>query len=231
MVPDIPSLAGLPQVGCCAIVESITSQSDGTLAVSYRGDRRVSLRLVNDDGTGVAPTVIAEWFDDRGSDPSSSAAVDAAEQDLYALIKYVQKLSLLVDPANSYLPEAIGRYRPPAPRSSRPTSYDALKASGHRAATAIDIWRRHGSVYPSQRAPRQLHADPYTQVAEELGKSRRQEFFSFAAAQLLQLGIPERAALLLSTDTVGRLQFVLESVRPYLAEVAAKASVKGALGR
>ena len=86
-------------------------------------------------------------------------------------------------------------------------------------------------MYSSQRVPREAHGDPYTDVAEQMGKARRQELFSFAVCQLLTTGTPERAALLLSQDTAGRLQFVLEALRPYLAELGAKASLKGALGQ
>lgn len=76
-------------------------------------------------------------------------------------------------------------------------SYDTLKAAGHRAADHIDMWRRHGSVYKTSSKPAAAAADPYEAIREALGKARRQELFSFAVAQLLVMGTPERAALLL----------------------------------
>lgn len=39
------------------------------------------------------------------------------------------------------LPEAVQRFAPVAPQQ-RLTSYDALKVSAPRAASAIDMWRR-----------------------------------------------------------------------------------------
>lgn len=56
---------------------------------------------------------------------------------------------------------------------------------------------RHGSVYKTQSRPAAVAADPYDAIRETIGKARRQELFSFAAAQLLVMGTPERAALLL----------------------------------
>lgn len=61
----------------------------------------------------------------------------------------------------------------------------------------IDMWRRHGSVYKTQGRAAAAATDPYEAVREALSKHRRQELFSFAAAQLLVMGTPERAALLL----------------------------------
>ncbi len=61
-----------------------------------------------------------------------------------------------------------------------------------------------------QRAERQGRtggvANPYAHVAEEVGCGRRAEMFSFAAAGLLDLGLPERIALLLTRSTLGRLE-------------------------
>lgn len=238
-----PVLRGLPAVGCCAIVESAKVGPEGSLIVTYAGHRRMNLHyLENEEESsenlasskrfGVLKAA-GEWFDDVDPSllgiPGGIAGVDAAERDLAGIVKEISRLSKIVDPESSQLPEAVIRYAPPPPGQRRPTSYDALKASGHRAATAIDMWRRHGSVYESQRAPEQAYADPYIDMAEKLGRSRRQEMFSFAVAQLLQLGKPEAAALLLSRDTAGRLQFVLEAARPYLAQLSAAAALKNAL--
>lgn len=242
-----PALRGLPAVGCCAIVESAKLAPDGSLIVTYSGHRRMNLHYVEQE-EGHAETVeslpnsktfgvlkaAGEWFDDVDPSllgtPGGISGVDAAERDLAGIVKEISRLSKIVDPDSSQLPDAIRRYAPPPPGQRRQTSYDALKASGHRAATAIDMWRRHGSVYEGQRTPQQAYADPYTDMAEKLGRSRRQEMFSFAVAQLLQLGKPEAAALLLSRDTAGRLQFVLEAARPYLAQLSAAAALKTALG-
>lgn len=62
------------------------------------------------------------------------------------------------------------------------------------------MWRRHGSVYKTRARTAAAAADPYEAVREALSKHRRQELFSFAAAQLLVMGTPERAALLLRWD-------------------------------
>ena len=243
-----PSLRGLPAVGCCAVIQEIVANpNDGSLLVTYSGHRRLNLhyveagdnakqsssttQAVSGENNGHVLKAAGEWFDDVDPEllgiPGGIAAVDAAERDLAGVVKQIAQLSKIVDPETSSLPEAIIRYAPPPPgQSARPTSYDALKASGHRAATAIDMWRRHGSVYSTQRAPEQAYADPYTDMAEKLGRSRRQEMFSFAVAQLLQLGKPEAVALLLTRDTAGSLQFVLEAARPYLAQLSATAALK-----
>lgn len=73
--------------------------------------------------------------------------------------------------------------------------------------------------------------DPYQMARDKLAGRRRQELFSFAAAQLLELGLPERLALLQCRDTSGRLQFVAAAVQPYLADLVARASVKQAMAQ
>lgn len=234
-----PGRRGLPAVGCVAAIDAVTPQPDGSLIVEYTGHRRLALHLV--DAAAVAPgggealTAAGEWYDDL--DPGEVvggggvAGVAAAERDVAGAVRQIERLTRIVRPETARLPEALRRHAPPAPgAAARPTSYDALKASGHRAATAIETWRRSGSVYGGGGARRPAHADPYVEAAEALGRARRQELFSFAAAQLLQLGVPEAAALLLSRDTEGRLGFVLEAARPFLNELAAAAALKGALG-
>jgi hypothetical protein len=173
-----------------------------------------------------------ETFAEVGSPPgTASAALDGLEREVAAIVNHIARLSRRVQPEKSAIPEAISTYSPPnGGARTRPTSYDALKAAGSQAATAIDMWRRHGSVYGSKGpSSRQVHADPYTQLSEELGKARRQELFSFAVAQLLDMGTPETCALLLSQDTAGRLSWILEAIRPYLMELQATAAVQGAL--
>lgn len=72
--------------------------------------------------------------------------------------------------------------------------------------------------------------DIYALAARALTGERRAELFSFAAASLLELGVPERLALLQSTDTAARLQFVDAAVRPFLAQLLARVSVSRAVG-
>jgi len=56
-------------------------------------------------------------------------------------------------------------------------------------------------VYKKQSRAAAAAADPYEAIRESIGKGRRQELFSFAVAQLLVMGTPERAALLLRCAT------------------------------
>lgn len=66
-------------------------------------------------------------------------------------------------------------------------------------------------------------------VRDHVGKERRQEYFSFAAASVLELGLPERLALLECQDTAARLQFVLAAVQPHLQDLLARVSLQQAL--
>ena len=236
---------------------STEKEEEEYLVVEYAGHRRVILRSVVDAHSVDPPlpsmhtpeeehniqkqkqqpqqqqqpqlylTAAGEWYDD---DEDGNNLTRGLERDVSGVVKEIARLSRIVDPEKSALPEAIARYAPPRPGTLyAPTSYDALKAAGHRAATAIDMWRAHGSVYSTQRSSRNAHADPYTQMAEELGRERRQEMFSYAVSQLLQMGTPEAAALLLSRDTAGRLEFVMQACRPFLQELGAAAALKNAL--
>lgn len=73
-----------------------------------------------------------------------------------------------------------------------------------------------------------MHA--HTQMLrDQMGKERRQELFSFAAASVLELGLPERVALLQCRDTAARLQFVAAAVQPHLQDLVARVSVRQAL--
>ncbi|KAL4442990.1 hypothetical protein ABPG77_008481 [Micractinium sp. CCAP 211/92] len=216
------AVGGLPRIGCCAEVQSIQERSNGTLAVEYTGARRVQLLLPQQSEPFA--TVAAEWYDDEPVaelDPT----VDVLEREAAKLLLQIERLTALVAPGEGGLPEAVRRYMPSA-AVQRKTSYDALKEAGHVAAGHIDMWRRHGSVYKTRGRAAAAAADPYEAVREALSKHRRQELFSFAAAQLLVMGTPERAALLLSQDTGARLNFVLAALHPYLLELQAKASLK-----
>jgi hypothetical protein len=59
---------------------------------------------------------------------------------------------------------------------------------------------------------------------------RRRELFSFAAADAMELGPTELFALLEVTDTAARLGFCLEAVRAHLADLAARAALRGVVG-
>lgn len=49
------------------------------------------------------------------------------------------------------------------------------------------MWQRHGSVYGAKSARKDAAADPYQALAEAVAKERRQELFSFAAANCLEV--------------------------------------------
>ncbi|KAI7845905.1 hypothetical protein COHA_000638 [Chlorella ohadii] len=220
------AVGGLPRIGCCAEVEQIQALDDGTLVVRYSGERRVQLLMVAGEEEPYT-RVAAEYYDDEplaDLDPT----VDILEREAAKLLQQIETLSRRLDPSNPALPEAVMKYRPPA-SAVKKTSYDTLKEAGHQAAGHIDMWRRHGSVYKKQSRAAAAAADPYEAIRESIGKGRRQELFSFAVAQLLVMGTPERAALLLSQDTGARLNFVLAALRPYLLELQAKASLKRSL--
>jgi Lon protease-like protein len=264
-------LTDQPRVGCAAKITSATSQLNGTLLVQYEGYRRVQVLLTNDansntienDNDIVLPytTVAAEWYDDLPADEletSSVASLDAAERDLAFALKALQRVLGQLSPGKS-LPDAVLKYAP-VPGAPR-TSYDALKKAGHKAAVAIDTWRRHGSVYSIRNSSsssssggndrvqgeakvksnshttgrgsggQSQQPDPYTEFQQQLEgtASRRQELFSFAAAQLLDAGTVEYSALLLSRDTEARMAFVLNAVRPYLNQLSAELAVQNAL--
>lgn len=216
------AVGGLPRIGCCAEVQSVQERKDGTLLVQYAGARRVQLLLPQQSEPFA--TVAAEWYDDEPVgelDPT----VDVLEREAAKLLLQIERLTARISPESEGLPQAVRRYMP-SPAVNKKTSYDALKEAGHVAAGHIDMWRRHGSVYKTRARTAAAAADPYEAVREALSKHRRQELFSFAAAQLLVMGTPERAALLLSQDTGARLNFVLAALHPYLRELQAKAALK-----
>lgn len=66
-------------------------------------------------------------------------------------------------------------------------------------------------------------------VRDSMCKERRQELFSFAAASVLELGLPERLALLECRDTAARLQFVAVACQPHLQDLVARVSLQQAL--
>ncbi|GAB4820692.1 hypothetical protein N2152v2_007738 [Parachlorella kessleri] len=224
------SVGGLPRLGCCAEVKAIRQLAGGRLEVEYAGTRRARVMMLHQEHPFMVAA--AEWVDDWGISEAETPLEDL-ERQLMGTLQQVSRLTALLRPPGAplqLLPEAVQRYSPPAPQ--RLTSYDALVAARHPAATAIDMWRRQGSVYdkPSRQEQHQRAraSDPYQGVREQLGKQRRRELFSFAAAQMLELGLPQRLALLLTQDTGARLQYVLAAVRPHLQELAARAALKAA---
>ena len=253
---------GLPAVGTLAVVKDIHKSADGSLIVRYVGEKRVRLHLVSErpmpehmeetssphgnemDATKKEHMILSaavSWYQDL--DPEilavamapgqASAALDSIERDVHAMVGLLAKLSRKVYPEESMLPDSIFRFAPPTGASqNRLTSYDTLKAAGHRAASAIEMWRRHGSVYKTGADARYQAniQDPYAEFSERLAKSDRQEMYSFALASLIQTGIPEAGALLLSQSTKDRLLWISEScIRPYLAQLQAAAAVKNAV--
>ena len=226
-----PALENLPKVGTVATVKSITMNSDETLSVEYEGYRRATVLMISSKGGSIGTTAAIEWLDDFS--PENVATLNSAERDLAAALRHLQALAAKLTPGKAILPDAVLRYAPRASIGKR-TSYDALKAAGHQAATAIDTWRRHGSVYDTSCSSTKVdsqYGDPYLQLQQEIESDRRAELFSFAAAQLLEAGIPEKTALLLTRDTEARLQFVLHAVRPYIQQLSAEAAVRNAFQR
>lgn len=235
MMSDSP-FPDIPAIGCVAIVEDIDEQKDGSLVVKYKGYRRMQIHHIEKAAEGAeCPDMVAgTWYDDKEVICSTDvAALNSLERDIACLVSEIERKTHQLDPfAKKALPHEISFYAPPGQNYEKATSYDALKASGHKAASAIDMWRRHGTVYKTSREmhPKKEYSDPYTKLAEQLGKQRRQELFSFAVAQLLQMGIPEQAALLLSQDTPGRLAFVAAAAIPYLNQLRGQVAIKNALG-
>lgn len=249
LLSDAP-VPGLPRHACCAEVRRVERTPGGALlSVAFAGVRRVQL-LAAEQGQCQGqqyPRVAVQWYDDDDEAPTAgvlggpgrtgegepgqgASRAGELERQLAGVLQRVEAMWQALAPGgDARLPAAVRRYAPPQRR--RATSYDALRASGHRAATAIDTWRRHGSVYaPAGPKHPTAAADPYQAVGEQLGgEARRRELFSFAAAQVLDMGIPERAALLQTQDTAGRLAYVLAAAAPHLQELAARLAVESAL--
>ena len=137
------------------------------------------------------------------------------------------------------LPAAVSKYAPPDGHALPAGAVSRLRTAGHPVA-AQQVWgactdapwlhpivqsRRKPLTQPCapqvatwQRSGQQRRvggvADPYAHVAEEVGCGRRAEMFSFAAASLLDLGLPERIALLLTRSTLGRLEVRVPGLAP-----------------
>lgn len=100
-----------------------------------------------------------------------------------------------------------------------------LRAAGSPAAHQIAMWRQAGQDAARSSTRRVQQANPYVVLREGVGRLQRQELFSFAAASVLEPSVVTRIALLITTDTAARLQFVLEVVKPHLQQLRAEVAV------
>lgn len=229
------TVEGLPRVACTAAVRGVQHMPDGTMEVRYEVTRRV--QLINLKPYGVGNTkyqnALAEWYDDE--EPQEPELADELEAKLYAALHDLAGLSSALGGHDS-LPPAVHRYAPPA--GTRGAAGDnegqgeplveLLKRHGKPAAAQrISTWRRaSGMGAPARRKPA---LDPYDRMREELGKEKRQEMFSFAAAAMLEADTPTRTALLMSRDTAARMAFVIKCLEPYAQQLRAQAAVQKAL--
>eukprot|EP00775_Hariotina_reticulata_P005370 gene5370-5605_t len=250
------SIAGYPRIGVCAAVKSFQELPNGRLQVNYQGLRRFQVLAVDDDAHPY-PVAAAAWLDDEQSQThEQSCLTEQLELDVFSLLQQVAKYSKLLEDAASevtqrkqlqfssaetaaeghtdvsssqklVLPDAVLMYAPPPPRKQSMADY--MKRAGMPAGDRIATWQRMGSVYGDTAAKKRPSQDIYQLLRDQLGKERRQELFSFAAASLLDLGMPERLALLQCKDTAARLQFVAVAVQPYLQDLVARVSVKQAI--
>lgn len=225
------SVAGLPSVGCVANVQSVKEMQDGSMIVEYRAVRRFKLlSLWQDEPYKVG---CATWYDDDVcTKPEDEATLNALEADLYSALRQVAVLTKATSPDSTprtTLPDALLRYAPPPMVEKSMATY--LQQTGHPAGNKISTYLRHGSVYKGTQSDIKKKAqDPYQLTREALGKVQRRELFSFAAAAMLELRLPEQLALLQSRDTAARMQWTLEAVRPTLQRLQAHAALVKALG-
>ncbi|CAI7837086.1 unnamed protein product [Closterium sp. NIES-53] len=136
--------------------------------------------------------------------------------------------------AASLLPAAVLRFGP-----------DAMSGTSRRANTtaqaAISTWRsmkgplalersggegktasRGGSAAGGAAGAEGAWNDPYWVAREALSKARRQEAFSFAAADMVELEQQHRNLLLGMTCTLERLLWVQAAIEPHLASLRAE---------
>ncbi|KAI8473135.1 MAG: hypothetical protein J3K34DRAFT_466748 [Monoraphidium minutum] len=252
------SVGGLPAVGVYARVTHLEEAAGGAeLTVHYEGVRRFKLLAVDDRGAPYPlaavqcfkllavddrgapyPLAAVQWYDD--DTPSlplpAREAISSLEVDVLRTLCEIQRLSARLGAAGggaggggAQLPPEVARHAPPPP-AARGSTADYLRAAGVPAGEAIATWQRHGSVYGRPAERKRSAADPYEHLREKIAKEHRQELFSFAAANCLELGLAERLALLLSRDTAARLGYVLYAARPHLSDLAARAAVESAVG-
>eukprot|EP00878_Enallax_costatus_P026815 GHUV01028817.1.p1 GENE.GHUV01028817.1~~GHUV01028817.1.p1 ORF type:complete len:243 (+),score=87.98 GHUV01028817.1:1235-1963(+) len=237
------SVGGLPNMGVCATLKSVEQLDNGRFLVKYQGTRRFKLLAVDTEQKPY-PVAAATWLDDNSNNLSEQQIDMLAklERDVYTLLQQVVKYSQMLSPEVSssdstsqakqqaLLPDTVLLYAPPPPVDSKPKGVaDYMIKAGGVAGSKIATWQRMGSVYGNPGARKKTVQDPYQMARDLLAGRRRQELFSFAAAQILELGLPERLALLECRDTSARLQFVAAAVQPYLADLLARVSVKQAM--
>ncbi|WIA18119.1 hypothetical protein OEZ85_009597 [Tetradesmus obliquus] len=251
------SVGGLPACGVCATVKGIEELENGRLQVSYQGWRRFKLLTVDHDSKPY-PMAAATWMDDDTASLSQEqqAATYALEQQVYGLLQqvasYMRQLeqgsaagAAVAAPASGptglhgsssgskaqqrpLLPDSVLLFAP-LPPSRQQSVADYLIKAGGSTGDKIATWQRMGSVYGQTSSKKKPPQDPYQAARDQLGKERRQELFSFAAASVLELGLPERLALLHCTDTAARLQYVAAAVQPFLADLVARVSLQQAM--
>jgi len=217
---------GLPPVGVAARIVDLAPGGDGTLRVAYEGVRRFRVLAVQRESDGGA-TVAATWFDDEppvaapsGDGESAgggAAAVDAEERALWAALQRVARLTdaLAGGGGAGGLPESLVRVAPPPPVQRTTAEY--LSDVGYAAGNDISTWRRFGGGGGGGPPARPPAADPYSALLERHAKARRQELFSFAAAQTLDLGPSQRASFRRRQAAAARLAAPAIAIAPAVA--------------
>mmetsp|Transcript_43195 Transcript_43195/g.102515 ORF Transcript_43195/g.102515 Transcript_43195/m.102515 type:complete len:373 (+) Transcript_43195:729-1847(+) len=209
------SIGGVMRVGVLCTVLRIEKTPDGRMLVEYEGGRRVSVVSVFQS----SPYMIAafEWFGDEDpEDGAQQKEVLALEKEVWKTLleieQLMKKLGSSKDSGPS-LPPGLGKYSPSLDPSM--SSVDYLIQSGSRAGHSISQWMRAGTATGGSAKSRSGSAnspmDPYEAVRDSM-HPQRSELFSFAAASLLEMGVPERIALLRSQDTGARLQVSLSPI-------------------
>ncbi|GJP38372.1 hypothetical protein CLOM_g22818 [Closterium sp. NIES-68] len=143
--------------------------------------------------------------------------------------------------AASLLPSSVLRFGP-----------DAMTGGTRRASSsaqaAISTWRSMKGPLTVERAGGERKQaggvgsggggaagteggwhDPYWMAREALSKARRQEAFSFAAADMVDLEQQHRSLLLGMTCTLERLLWVQSAIEPHLASLRAQMAVRRAM--
>mmetsp|Transcript_5609 Transcript_5609/g.15699 ORF Transcript_5609/g.15699 Transcript_5609/m.15699 type:complete len:307 (-) Transcript_5609:447-1367(-) len=225
------SLGGVLRVGVLCTVKHVDETPDGRMMIQYEGIRRVSLVSIMQ----TLPYMIAavEWFDDEPLvKPETQACVANLEKDLWKALLEIEELTRALNggrDVSAVLPPSVAKYAPNL--DANMTSVDYLIQDGDVAGRSISQWLRSspdGSSTKSKSRSGFTADDPYKAVRDSLNP-RRTEIFSFSAACIVDMGIPERLALLRSLETDGRLQWVRSAIEPYLAELRAKAALQRTL--
>ncbi|CAG9466808.1 unnamed protein product [Pedinophyceae sp. YPF-701] len=248
---------GIPRIACAARVLSMEpagERGDGML-VRYEALRRIKIAHVEEvqgeDGEGYL-SAACEWMDDARVDPGPAQGVsvdtgfkrltadeqqrtDLLEAQLWANLQHLRRLSAQSGSEDASLPLAVQRFAPPATVSGDAGERiaNALEAKGNMgAAFAIRTWRRASGIDAGNGAekPREV-ANPYSAAVEvtPMAKGRRQELFSFASAQMVDIGAEERSLLLHLQSTAQRLEWALEAVVPHVSDLERRAAARKAV--